>query len=122
MITTFLRLQVGVYGYAVYAASKFALRGLAECLQQELVDRNIRLSLVYPPDTMTPGYLEGALMLLSDTVWMCEWAMNFIPLPCKGLLILTVQSGRKSHMHFLILLYRLLIWLLLPGRLPKLRG
>jgi len=50
--------QVGVYGYAVYSASKFALRGLAECLQQELVDRNIRLSLVFPPDTMTPGYLE----------------------------------------------------------------
>lgn len=50
--------QVGVYGYSVYSASKFALRGLAECLQQELVDRNIRVSLVYPPDTMTPGYLE----------------------------------------------------------------
>lgn len=49
---------VGVYGYAAYSASKFALRGLAECLQQELVDRNIRLSLVYPPDTMTPGYME----------------------------------------------------------------
>lgn len=56
----YLRLQVGVYGYAAYSASKFALRGLAECLQQELVDRNIRLSLVYPPDTMTPGYMEGA--------------------------------------------------------------
>ncbi|KAG0556442.1 hypothetical protein KC19_11G054400 [Ceratodon purpureus] len=50
--------QVGVYGYAAYSASKFALRGLAECLQQELIDRNIRLSLVYPPDTMTPGYVE----------------------------------------------------------------
>ncbi|CAM6017836.1 unnamed protein product [Sphagnum balticum] len=50
--------QVGVYGYAAYSASKFALRGLAEVLQQELISRNIRLSLVYPPDTDTPGFAE----------------------------------------------------------------
>lgn len=65
-----MRLQVGVYGYSVYAASKFALRGLAECLQQELVDRNIRLSLVYPPDTMTPMFVEGAFILLSRRLCM----------------------------------------------------
>ncbi|CAK9251938.1 unnamed protein product, partial [Sphagnum jensenii] len=50
--------QVGVYGLAAYSASKFALRGLAEVLQQELISRNIRLSLVYPPDTDTPGFAE----------------------------------------------------------------
>jgi 3-dehydrosphinganine reductase len=32
---------------------------LAEVLQQELISRNIRLSLVYPPDTDTPGFAEG---------------------------------------------------------------
>jgi len=50
--------QTGVYGYATYAASKFALRGLAESLQQELIERNIRVSIVFPPDTDTPGYAE----------------------------------------------------------------
>lgn len=54
-------MQVGVYGYAPYAAAKFGLRGLAECLQQELLPANIRVSLAFPPDTMTPGYVEGPL-------------------------------------------------------------
>lgn len=60
-------LQTGVYGYAVYAASKFALRGLAESLQQELIERNIRVSIIFPPDTDTPGYAEGAV----DTMFCC---------------------------------------------------
>jgi NAD(P)-dependent dehydrogenase (short-subunit alcohol dehydrogenase family) len=82
-----LWVQVGVYGYAAYSASKFALRGLAEVLQQELIDRNIRLSLVYPPDTMTPGYLEGAFILLSVMVCIYVLVMNAISLFVKNILI-----------------------------------
>ncbi|CAA7395539.1 unnamed protein product [Spirodela intermedia] len=50
--------QVGIYGYAAYSASKFALRGLAESLQQELIGHNVHVSLVFPPDTETPGFAE----------------------------------------------------------------
>eukprot|EP01018_Ginkgo_biloba_P008171 Gb_02700 [translate_table: standard] len=50
--------QVGVYAYSAYSASKFALRGLAEALQQELIVHNIRVSLIFPPDTNTPGFVE----------------------------------------------------------------
>ncbi|OIW13975.1 hypothetical protein TanjilG_09326 [Lupinus angustifolius] len=50
--------QVGIYGYAAYSASKFALRGLAEALQQEVIADNIHVSLIFPPDTDTPGYVE----------------------------------------------------------------
>lgn len=50
--------QVGVYGFAHYSASKFALRGLAEALQQELLPRGISLTLVFPPDTDTPQLAE----------------------------------------------------------------
>jgi 3-dehydrosphinganine reductase len=49
---------IGVYGYSDYCASKFALVGLAEVLDQELAAQKIRVSLVYPPDTDTPGYAE----------------------------------------------------------------
>lgn len=49
---------LGVYGYSDYCASKFALVGLAESLDQELEEKNIRISIVYPPDTDTPGYVE----------------------------------------------------------------
>lgn len=52
-------LQVGVYGYTAYSASKFALRGMGEALQHEVIADNIRVSLIFPPDTETPGFEEG---------------------------------------------------------------
>lgn len=50
--------QVGIYGYTAYSASKFGLRGLAEALQQEVIADNIHVSLIFPPDTETPGLEE----------------------------------------------------------------
>lgn len=49
---------VGVYGYAAYAPSKFALRGLGETLSAELAEHGIRVSVAYPPDTDTPQYQQ----------------------------------------------------------------
>ncbi|CAK9139227.1 unnamed protein product [Ilex paraguariensis] len=51
--------QVGIYGYTAYSASKFGLRGMAEALQQEVIADNIHVSLIFPPDTETPGLAEG---------------------------------------------------------------
>jgi 3-dehydrosphinganine reductase len=50
--------QLGVYGYTSYCATKFALKGLAESLQMELARENIFITLVFPPDTDTPGFKE----------------------------------------------------------------
>nr|XP_043609178.1 3-dehydrosphinganine reductase TSC10A-like [Erigeron canadensis] len=50
--------QVGIYGYAAYSASKFGPRGLAEALQQEVIADDIHVSLIFPPDTDTPGLAE----------------------------------------------------------------
>lgn len=50
--------QVGIYGYTAYSASKFALRGMAEALQQEVIAEDIHVSLIFPPDTETPGFVE----------------------------------------------------------------
>ena len=50
--------QLGVYGYTSYCSTKFALRGLAESLQMELARENIYVTLVFPPDTDTPGFKE----------------------------------------------------------------
>lgn len=53
--------QVGIYGYTAYSASKFGLRGLAEALQQEVISHDIHVSLIFPPDTDTPGLTEGKM-------------------------------------------------------------
>ncbi|XP_075506770.1 3-dehydrosphinganine reductase TSC10A [Primulina tabacum] len=50
--------QVGIYGYTAYSASKFGLKGLAEALQQEVITDNIHVSVIFPPDTETPGFAE----------------------------------------------------------------
>jgi 3-dehydrosphinganine reductase len=49
---------IGLYGYSSYAPSKFAVRGLAEALRSEFVPERVAVSVVYPPDTDTPGYRE----------------------------------------------------------------
>ena len=46
----------GIMGYAAYAPSKFAIVGLAETLRHELKPANISVSVLYPPDTETPGF------------------------------------------------------------------
>lgn len=50
---------MGIYGYTAYSASKFGLRGLAEALQHEIIADDIHVSLIFPPDTDTPGLAEG---------------------------------------------------------------
>jgi short-subunit dehydrogenase len=58
---------VGVYGYAAYSPTKFALRGLAEVLRAELAPEGIRVSIVYPPDTDTPQLAEENLTKPAET-------------------------------------------------------
>ncbi len=47
---------IGVYGYSDYCASKFALIGLSESLRSEFKQYGIRVSVLCPPDTDTPGF------------------------------------------------------------------
>lgn len=50
-ITSFL-------GYSSYAPSKFAVRGLADSLRNELRGTGVSVHMAYPPDTDTPGFAE----------------------------------------------------------------
>lgn len=49
---------IGVFGYADYSASKFAIIGFSEVLKQELARYNITVQVLCPPDTDTPGFQE----------------------------------------------------------------
>jgi 3-dehydrosphinganine reductase len=51
--------QAGIYGYTAYSASKFGLQGLAQALQQEVISDGIHVTLLFPPDTDTPGFEQG---------------------------------------------------------------
>jgi len=47
---------LGIMGYATYSPTKHAIVGLAETLRHELKPVGIRISVLYPPDTKTPGF------------------------------------------------------------------
>ncbi len=49
---------MGLMGYATYAPTKYAVVGLTEALRHELRPRGIGFSLLFPPDTRTPGFDE----------------------------------------------------------------
>jgi len=51
---------IGVMGYAAYTSTKFAIVGLSEVLRHEYKPYNIKISIIFPPDTDTPGLHEEA--------------------------------------------------------------
>ncbi len=70
---------MGIVGYATYAPSKFALVGLAEVLRHELKPHHISISLLYPPDTETPGFETENLTKPPETAMLSETAKLFSP-------------------------------------------
>jgi 3-dehydrosphinganine reductase len=49
---------MAIMGYATYVPSKYAIFGLAEILRHELLPYNIKISILFPVDTDTPGLEE----------------------------------------------------------------
>lgn len=49
---------LGPFGYSAYAPAKAAVISLAEVLRQEVTARGVRVSVLCPPDTRTPGFEE----------------------------------------------------------------
>jgi len=58
---------MGTFGYAAYAPSKFAQVGFAECLRQELLEFNVGVTILYPPDTDTPQLAAENLTKPAET-------------------------------------------------------
>lgn len=55
MVSSTLGLM-GMIGYSQYSPTKFALRGLAECLRQELLPYGIKVSIYFVSTIASPGY------------------------------------------------------------------
>lgn len=45
---------IGIHGYTAYCSSKSALIGFAEALQAEASANGVKVSICFPPDTLTP--------------------------------------------------------------------
>ncbi|MCX6007002.1 MAG: SDR family oxidoreductase [Chloroflexi bacterium] len=49
---------IGVFGYTDYCAAKFGVIGFSEALRSEMKQYGITVSVLCPPDTDTPGFVE----------------------------------------------------------------
>jgi 3-dehydrosphinganine reductase len=70
---------VGIFGYSSYSPTKFALRGFAEALRAEVKPWGIGVSIVYPPDTETPGFREEERTKPAETRRIGETARRLSP-------------------------------------------
>jgi len=52
-----------IMGYATYVPSKYAIFGLAEVLRHELLPYKIKVSILFPVDTDTPGLAEENVLM-----------------------------------------------------------
>lgn len=46
---------MGLFGYTAYCGSKYAVMGFSEALRREVEGQKVRVSVVCPPNTRTPG-------------------------------------------------------------------
>ncbi len=85
---------MGIWGYTSYAASKFALRGFAECLRAEVVHRGITVTVCHPPDTDTPQHEFEKPLLPAQTVAQANAAGLLTPDFVAGCLLRSLEKGR----------------------------
>ncbi|CAI5459478.1 unnamed protein product, partial [Closterium sp. Yama58-4] len=85
--------QVGIYGYTAYSAAKFALRGLAEALQMELVHVGTRVVMLFPPDTDTPQLQQENETKPAVTKAITQGNKPFPPMAVARAAISAVERG-----------------------------
>ncbi|MEM1033872.1 MAG: SDR family NAD(P)-dependent oxidoreductase, partial [Myxococcota bacterium] len=84
----------GFFGYSAYAASKHAIAGFARCLRNELVPHGVKVTLVYPPTTDTPG-LEKENQDKPPETWAIEGNSTcFSPEEVAASMLKGVAKGR----------------------------
>jgi NAD(P)-dependent dehydrogenase (short-subunit alcohol dehydrogenase family) len=85
---------IGIHGYAAYCASKSALTGLVESLQMEAAGSGVRVSICFPPDTVTPQYQREMTM----RPWQAEVLMGRVkPWTAEAVAARIVAGIAKGH-------------------------
>jgi len=87
---------IGVFGYGAYTPTKFAVRGLGEALDAEFRHRGIRTSIVYPPDTDTPGFEQENRTKPPETARISE---GIAPLPADRVADAIVRGVERDRLH-----------------------
>lgn len=90
---------MGLIGYASYTPAKFALVGLAEVLRHEMKPHNISVSVLYPPDTDTPGFEIENQTKPAETAIMSKTAKLLTPEEVASVYVRGIQ---KNKFHIMV--------------------
>jgi NAD(P)-dependent dehydrogenase (short-subunit alcohol dehydrogenase family) len=85
---------VGNYGYSAYCASKFAVVGLAEVLRIEQKPEGVTVSVVAPPEIITPLVVEERRSGSAITGQMKQFAGSLELEPAVQAILSGIDSGR----------------------------
>lgn len=83
----------GVFGYSAYSAAKFGVIGFSECIRSELRRANIRVQVLCPPDTDTPGFQEELKIRPPETQAIAESAGVYRPEAVAAALLKGIPRG-----------------------------
>ncbi|GAM18916.1 hypothetical protein SAMD00019534_020910 [Acytostelium subglobosum LB1] len=106
---------IGVPGYSTYCPAKFAVAGLAQTLRSELLPYKISFSVVYPPDTDTPGYAQENLTKPEETKIISGGGKAVSPKVVSDAIVKGVESG---DYHIAVDIPTKLCAILSPGLTP----
>jgi 3-dehydrosphinganine reductase len=87
---------IGVFRYGAYTPTKFAVRGLGEALHGEFSHRGIVTSIVYPPDTDTPGFHRENLTKPEETARI---SAGVAPVSAEQVATAIVRGIERDRLH-----------------------
>ncbi|GAX79411.1 hypothetical protein CEUSTIGMA_g6852.t1 [Chlamydomonas eustigma] len=89
---------MGFTGYSAYAASKYAVRGFAECLRNEVQGSGVKVSIAFPPDTITPGFDVENRVKPIETSEISEGSKPFPAEQVARYIVKGLESGNSFHL------------------------
>lgn len=84
---------IGVFGYTDYCAAKFGVIGFSEALRSEMKRYGIKVSVLCPPDTDTPGFAEENRTKPPETVAVSASAKLMKPEEVAAALLKGMEKG-----------------------------
>ena len=85
---------LGIYGYTGYSSAKYAVMGFTEALRFEMKPHGVRVSVVCPPDTDTPGLAYEKTLRPHETDVV---AAGIKPIPAEKVAHAVMRAIRRDR-------------------------
>lgn len=86
----------GVYGYSAYAASKFAVNGMAQALSQELLGTGVSVHVICPSEVNTPMIEQESSAVLPQTRFLKDFAGTMEPDAVAASIVRGLRLGKRT--------------------------